>query len=172
MIMATSLNGGIGRQGVLPWHFSSDMNHFSKLTTGTNGEKNALICGRSTWESIPTMPLKNRDCYMLSRKPRCKDCKHIFSSLHTFHSFLLETPTLYDTIWIIGGEKVYTSYLESKYANHIDKLYLTKIYTNYECDTFMKDIPPKNYTLIDETYTYEKNTKLGFFTYQNPNYNG
>ena len=48
LIVAVASNGGIGRNGALPWRLPEDMRRFRTLTTG-----HAVIMGRRTWESLP-----------------------------------------------------------------------------------------------------------------------
>ena len=55
MIVACDRNGAIGKDGDLPWRQSTDLQHFKKITMGSN-----LIMGRKTWDSLPFKPLPNR----------------------------------------------------------------------------------------------------------------
>lgn len=62
-ILACSNDMCIGANNDLPWpHLRSDMRWFAKLTKFTDSpqQKNAVIMGRRTWESLPVCPLKNR----------------------------------------------------------------------------------------------------------------
>lgn len=57
VIVAATSNGGIGKNGSLPWKLPSDMNYFKLLTIGTSAERrklNAVIMGRKTWGTIFT----------------------------------------------------------------------------------------------------------------------
>ena len=85
LIVAATMNNGIGSAGRLPWRLPREMAYFAKITTlvpetvssendGTHTAenmpgKNAVIMGRSTWESIPKAfrPLKGRINIVLSR---------------------------------------------------------------------------------------------------------
>jgi dihydrofolate reductase len=85
LIVAATMNNGIGSSGRLPWRLPREMAYFAKVTTtvpetapSENEEthqvenmsgKNAVIMGRSTWESIPQAfrPLKGRVNVVLSR---------------------------------------------------------------------------------------------------------
>jgi dihydrofolate reductase/thymidylate synthase len=62
VIVASTTNGGIGKNGNLPWRLPTDMNYFKLLTMGINGinsantsdnkatkKLNAVIMGRKTW---------------------------------------------------------------------------------------------------------------------------
>ena len=67
IIVAHDLNQGIGTDNQLPWHCAEDMAYFKSLTIGN--QKNAVIMGRKTWESIPEKfrPLPNRLNIVLSK---------------------------------------------------------------------------------------------------------
>ena len=61
MIFACDQQGAIGKNGDLPWRQSTDLQHFKKITMGSN-----LIMGRKTWDSLPGM-LPGREHFVLSR---------------------------------------------------------------------------------------------------------
>ena len=68
IIAAVDDNGGIGKDGKLPWgRLKDDINWFRKVTVG-NGN-NAVIMGRKTWDSLPKQfrPLPERYNIVLSR---------------------------------------------------------------------------------------------------------
>jgi dihydrofolate reductase/thymidylate synthase len=71
IVVAASVNGGIGLAGQLPWHLPQEMARFKALTlqTANNDHSNAVIMGRRTYESIPSKfrPLKGRVNIVLSR---------------------------------------------------------------------------------------------------------
>ena len=64
LVVAYARNGVIGRDGGLPWHLPSDMQHFRELTTG-----GTVVMGRKTYASIPDAfrPLPGRRNIVLSR---------------------------------------------------------------------------------------------------------
>jgi len=47
LVVATDLDGTIGRDNRLPWHLPADLAHFKAVTMGK-----PMILGRKTWESI------------------------------------------------------------------------------------------------------------------------
>ena len=60
IIVAVSPEGVIGVDGNIPWHYSTDMKRFKRITTGAT-----VIMGRRTWESLPPKtterPTQHRD---------------------------------------------------------------------------------------------------------------
>ena len=66
IIVARSLNYGIGKKGSIPWKIPSDMKMFKKITTsGKSG--NTVIMGRKTFESMNSKPLPNRTNIIISQ---------------------------------------------------------------------------------------------------------
>ena len=126
---------------------------------------NAVVMGRKTWDSIPEKfrPLKGRVNVVITRKPEefsaarivdaenvegpivassiqsALDKLHAFSSSHHVESSSeTQTQTQHSTplpihrIFVIGGSSIYNAALELPQA---DRVLLTKIKTEYECDT-------------------------------------
>lgn len=71
VIAAVDEEGGIGRDGRLPWRLRGDMEFFRVTTTGPGGGANAVILGRRTWDSLPPRfrPLPERRNVVVSRNP-------------------------------------------------------------------------------------------------------
>ena len=63
LIVAMSENGVIGRGGEMPWHLSSDLRRFKRLTMGHH-----MVMGRKTLESIGRL-LPGRTTIILTRNP-------------------------------------------------------------------------------------------------------
>ena len=51
LIVASSLNRGIGANGTLPWNLKPDLKMFKSITS-SGSHTNALIMGRKTFESL------------------------------------------------------------------------------------------------------------------------
>ena len=61
---------GIGKGGTLPWKLPGEMAYFKRVTSeAANGKVNAVIMGRTTFDSIPPKfrPLPGRKNVVLSR---------------------------------------------------------------------------------------------------------
>ena len=62
-VVAAATNRVIGRDGGLPWHISSDLKHFKRLTMGS-----PVVMGRKTFASIGR-PLPGRTNIVVTRDP-------------------------------------------------------------------------------------------------------
>ncbi len=149
IIAAIDKYGGIGLANKLPWKSREDMNHFKRITTHTQlpNKLNCVIMGRKTWESCGF--LKNRYNIIISNTlddislhESITICKSIEEGLSFAHN-----NSIIDKIWIIGGSQIY-----KRCFNHylLDKIYLTKIDYEFNCDTFI-NLPKldmiKNHTI-------------------------
>ena len=113
LIWAQDLNGGIGKDGKLPWHISEDLKNFKKLTIDS-----PIIMGRKTWDSLPIKPLPDRRNIVLSRSNQ--------NEVETYQSYddcmnaLLKDSI--DKVFVIGGRSVYELFFYDA-----DFLHLTNI---------------------------------------------
>ncbi|MDA1060209.1 MAG: dihydrofolate reductase [bacterium] len=159
IIVAVDENNGIGKNGTLPWHFSKEMKYFKKATLHTEDpdKQNMVVMGRKTWESIDTQyrPLKNRKNIVLTHDPDYKaEGAIIAQSLE--EAFDLADEEI-EKIFIIGGGKVFKDSLKHP---KLLGIYLTRIQSEYDCDTFFPEIPDKfGVDEILETHD-EKGTKF------------
>jgi dihydrofolate reductase len=143
LVVAADQQGGIGRNGDLPWQLPGDMSYFRKLTTGQGA--NAVIMGRKTWDSIPTRfrPLQNRLNVVLSRsQPDLPDgvllAHSLEQALQQLATSNAERPL--EHIFVIGGGKVYA---EALARTHCRQVFLTRVEGNFDCDTFLPDLEPQ-----------------------------
>jgi dihydrofolate reductase/thymidylate synthase len=133
LIVACDENWGIGKNGNMPWHISEDLKFFSKVT-----ENSCILMGKNTWDSLPrkNKPLANRNHIVLTRsfnldKKLNTNVKNVYFT-DDFDNAL----KVYDkNIFIIGGSTIYKKILLD-YGHLIDKIYLSKIKSNYNCDVF------------------------------------
>lgn len=154
-IVAVCPDLGIGKNGDLPWpRLNNEFKHFRKLTStpSVEGRQNVVIMGRKTWFSIPekNRPLANRINVVLSRElkappPGAHHVASDFSSaLNLIQTQLSQTS---DQIWVIGGSSLYKELMESPGRK---RLFVTRILTQFDCDTFLPEISPDKYKLLPQ----------------------
>lgn len=137
IITIIDANGGISKEGVIPWNCYSNMKFFRDTTIG-NG-KNAVIMGRISYEAIPEehRPLKNRHCVVVSSKWKQEEhtdvtvCSSLMEALITLGGSFKQ----YEDIFVLGGEQIYHEAV-SRFMYLCKKIYLTKLKTEYDCDQF------------------------------------
>lgn len=126
LIVASTLDGVIGAEGKLPWHYPEDLKYFKEVTEG-----HIVVMGRKTYESIGK-PLSNRVNIVLSTK-RIDDhntfCGYVTNITNPFGVLPISNLADKDT-FIIGGASIYKLFLPV-----VDRIYLTLVRENYEGDT-------------------------------------
>ena len=128
IIVATSKNNVIGRDGGIPWHLSADLKRFKALTTG-----HPIVMGRRTFESIGR-PLPGRRNIVISNSVNAIEGCDVIKSVDD----LLNDKSLDGMIFIIGGGEIYKQFLP--YAK---KVYLTEVETEIaDGDTFFPELNP------------------------------
>ena len=158
LIWAQDENGGIGKDGKLPWYIPEDLKNFKKLTINST-----IVMGRKTWESLPIKPLPKRNNVVLSttqsyNTPMC-------SSLDECMEYLANKNI--NKVFIIGGRSIYKLFFQ-----HADFLHITNIhikvnnineYFPISADKIKSDFKKINnsrlskdatYTLWTRTYQY------------------
>jgi dihydrofolate reductase len=150
-IVAVDRNGAIGKNGSIPWHYSSDVKFFKQQTIG-----HACAMGYTTWLSLKK-PLKERLNIVLSRKSEIKPQPSMIVLRDTLSVLSLKKFLACD-LFIIGGEQVYRSFLP-----HMDRWIVTEIPMAVEgADTFM----PEGYLQGFEPYAsqeLEENLRVKFY---------
>ncbi len=120
MIAAMASNRIVGNKNQLPRHYSQDLQHFKKVTSG-----HIVVMGYNTFLSIGK-PLPNRRNIILSRN--LVEGVETYASIEDMMKQLESEWT--DQIFIIGWASIYRQFLPL--ANFI---YLTEIKKAYEGDT-------------------------------------
>ena len=159
IIAAIAENNVIGKDNDLIWHISEDLKRFKKLTSG-----HTIIMGRKTYESLPFKPLPNRKNIILSGKT---DLKFKGAIVVTGIEDALKKCDGEEEIFICGGATIYKYFLPVS-----DKMYITKVYKEFEGDTFFPEINLDEWELIDKKDKEGENKKTGeivkfsFLTYK------
>lgn len=134
IIAAVAKNRGIGFNGRIPWHLSSDFKRFKELTTG-----HSVIMGQNTYLSLGR-PLPNRRNIVLSLNsgfsaPGCE----VVNSLDS----VLTLTKVESEVFIIGGGQIYASTLPLA-----DKLYLTWVNAEPQADVFFPKLNLADWTIV------------------------
>lgn len=141
-IVAFDERNGIGKNGTIPWHFSSDLKYFAEKTKGRGN--NIIIMGRKTYNSIGR-PLPGRINIVISKsQPEGERANGVFwfPSPERADIFcqLKNMDKNIDEVWIIGGASIYNYYLQKTAL--VKEIYVTNICGNYNCDV---KFDPKNF---------------------------
>jgi dihydrofolate reductase len=137
LIAAIDINGGIGKDGRLPWHLRADLQRFKLLTMG-----HYLVMGRKTFESIGK-PLSGRKMIIVTRnKSYHPDNCLVVNSIE--HAIDLAERHLETEVFIIGGGEVFKQSMVLA-----DKIYLTNVNTDANADVFFPKIDLTKWELIN-----------------------
>ena len=115
LILACTLNGGIGYNGKIPWYIPSDLKKFRAITTKCVDENkiNAVIMGRKTWESL-SKPLANRLNIVITSNKYYKVENENVIVVHSIIAALYCANKPYiENIFIIGGANIYNTFLQT-----------------------------------------------------------
>ena len=143
LIVAVAENGVIGRGGQLPWHLSSDLQRFKRLTMG-----HCLVMGRRTYASIGR-PLPGRVSIVISRDPTRvphREAVLAADSLDLALDLARTTDMSHDEAFVIGGAEIYRLALP-----RADRMYVTRVLANVEGDTLFPDVDWSEWRLVEET---------------------
>ena len=162
IIVASSLEYGIGYDNKLCWNIPEELKSFRRITTTClrANTKNCVIMGKNTWYSLPNAPspLKNRINIIISACDYDKISKEIEGMPDAFVFRTIEDALIYadsddiiENCFVIGGAQIYNTFLE-KYIKHIKSIYWSIIYDKkYECDTFIaSNIIYNNFSFLKE----------------------
>ena len=122
LILASNVEGIIGKDNDLIWKIPEDLKNFKFKT-----KKNTVIMGRKTFESIGK-PLPDRENIVITRNTRyrCQNCIVVDSMERAIYK-----SDKRNNIWIIGGSEIYNIALN---MDIVDKIYHTEIHKKYEGD--------------------------------------
>lgn len=175
MIAAIDSNSGIGQNGKIPWYIPEDLKYFQEVTKGNFFiKKNVVIMGRLTWESLPKRfrPLKGRINLIVSSQPEKvedHDPSLIFSSFQGALDYCQTLdPNMIGEVFIVGGQRMYEEGIQ-----HPDcqRLYLTEIKKEYDCDRFFPKVDRSKFFSESQSLPYhtKDNVKYVFKVYKRVN---
>ena len=144
IIVAVAENNVIGKDNSLLWHISDDLKYFKQIT-----ENHVVIMGRKTYFSLPFRPLKNRRNIVVTKNLSEIDGAEVVNSLEDAFELCKNE----EEIFVIGGGSIYRQAID-----FADKIYLTKVYSTFDGDTFFPDLDEKKWTISQQSdiFTDEK----------------
>lgn len=139
-VAALDARGGIGKNGGIPWHLARDFRHFRLLTTVTThaGDRNAVIMGRRTWDSLPSRakPLPKRLNLVVSRQHALPLPDDVLLAQSLPEALDQARERRVATAFIIGGGEIFRQAFTRGLCS---TLYLTEIEKDFQCDVFFPE---------------------------------
>jgi dihydrofolate reductase len=137
IVVACDEAHGIGKGGGLPWKLPGEMAYFKRITSeAAQGKQNAVIMGRTTFESIPQRfrPLPSRFNVVLSRD-EAYEAQGAQTALSLESALgMLSARDDIDRVFVIGGGQVYADALAHAACA---QAYVTRVKGTFDCDTFL-----------------------------------
>lgn len=134
IIFACDEEGGIGKDGKMPWHFPGDLQQFKDQTMGL-----PMIMGRKTWESFGGRMLPGRPHFVITSNPEsviAPEGTGNFWVVTSLERALELIEKLYENMeltsewaWVIGGVRLIQDALPRAH-----KVRVTHIHDVFECD--------------------------------------
>ena len=151
LIAAVADNGCIGKKNQLPWYLPEDLKRFKQLTTGK-----AVLMGRKTWGSLPERfrPLPGRLNIVLSRQQNHDLPRGVLLADSLDEAILKAKKANAEQLFVIGGGRVFE---EALHDPHCEKLYITRIKGDFECDTFLPRWDENTFEKIEESGLHQEN---------------
>lgn len=141
VIVATSLNHGIGKDNKLLWHLPADLNFFKNTTMGC-----PVVMGRKTFQSIGRK-LPGRKNVVITRDPTFNtDCLFDIDVVSSLEEAIKNLKNEKE-IFIIGGGEIYHQSMDKA-----DNIYLTLVNVVLDADVYFPKIEPSQFELIWEEH--------------------
>ena len=169
-IYAVELTSSISPRGNgIPWDISEDFKNFKKVTLGNGENKNSIIMGFATKETITF--LKGRINIVVTSKEEDKFndgtifCKSIIEAIEKSKE---ENPNL-EEIWLIGGKRIWDEGLEIA-----DEVRLTVVEKDipenekvFVCESLIPENLEKDFSITQiEEKTTEEGLNYKFITFK------
>jgi dihydrofolate reductase len=137
LVVAAASNHAIGNAGTLPWHLPADLRHFKNITWGL-----PIIMGRKTYASL-TGPLPGRTNIVLTRSADWSPHNEAVTVVASAEEALQKARSIFAAeVMVIGGGEIYSLFLPMA-----TKIYMTRVDTIPEADTFFPALEPAQWTL-------------------------
>lgn len=166
LIAAADEKRGIGKNGRLPWDaaLTRDLKFFHDTTLGDGN--NAVIMGRTTWETIPEnrRPLLGRLNIVLTRNPAYELPPGALRSASLEEALETAKQKKSAAVYVIGGAKVFEEAIAHPDCRTI---HLTEVSGDFQCDVFFPAIDPRQFKKTHNGDRQQENgIPFSFTTYQ------
>ncbi len=136
-IVAASENNVIGSHNELPWKLPNDFKYFKNKTWGL-----PVIMGRNTYEALQKS-LPGRINIVITRKAEWQaEGVLVVNNIEDAIEKAKESDT--KEIFIIGGGEIFKQTMDK-----ISRIYITRVHTNVEGDTFYPQINSLEWHIVD-----------------------
>lgn len=172
LILAVDDKNWLWKNNSLAWNIPSDLKYFKEKTSTTKdlAKLNAVIMWRKTWESIPAKfkPLSDRINCIITKSIETND---IWSKIDDFTLYFnsithclseLESKENLEEIFVIWWASLYNDFIKWELLNFVEKIYITKVKWDFNCDVFF-DWIPENFKV--EKYSEEKEENWYIFSF-------
>lgn len=136
LVVAVSENNAIGKNNQLLWHLPNDLKFFKNTTWG-----GVVIMGRKTFESV-NKPLPGRTNIVITKQSNWS-AENVIVVNSVSDAIQNAKDLNFKEIFIIGGGEIYKECMLLA-----DKIYLTKVHTTIEGDTFFPELQMNQWELI------------------------
>lgn len=140
LIVAAAENNAIGKKNQLLWHLPRDLKFFKNITWAM-----PVVMGRKTFESMGGKPLPGRTNIIITRQPGWKaDGVFVVNSLDAAEAVAVKMD--FKELFVIGGGEIYIIAFD-----RASKIYITRVHTEIDGDTFFPVIDNNDWKLITNT---------------------
>jgi dihydrofolate reductase len=135
LIAAIDKDGGIGKDGYMPWHYPEDLKLFMRLTMG-----HTVVMGRKTFEGMfdrGHAPLKGRQNVIVTSQ--AEQYRSQFADKYPASHLSFTTDIDCQDVELDTDAKIFYCGGANLYQQVIDRvkiIYLSRLDESYNCDTF------------------------------------
>lgn len=154
IVVAASENNVIGKDNQLIWYLPDDLKFFKAQTINK-----VIVMGRKTFESIGNRALPKRINVVISRNANFEVPENVIlvnSLEEAIQQYQNE-----EEICIVGGQQIYTMAISL-----VDIIYITRVHTEIEGDTYFPEIPTNDFILEAEEWHPQDEKHAFSFTFQ------
>ncbi|MEJ7611135.1 MAG: dihydrofolate reductase [Ferruginibacter sp.] len=158
LIVAASTNNAIGKDNAMLWHLPTDLKFFKNTTWGM-----PVVMGRKTFEAMGKALAGRTNIVVTSNKDWKGEGAINVPDIEEALKVAADTTNAKE-VFITGGGEIYKQTMKMA-----DRIYMTRIHTQVEGDTFFPEIDQTDWKLVfsKEVKADEKNTyDMSFETWE------